>query len=1158
MQRTFVINSVLHSSLRPDAMIDKLAISAALRSPKTKKYGLHAIVAFVVIGILGFFVLPPIVKSLLIEKLGEALHRPVFISNVSINPFALSLQVDGVAIQEKGGGETVVSFDSLYVNLESSSLFRGGPVISEIRLSGPKFKIVRLADRRYNFSDLIDEMLVRPVSPTPTPTPPFSLNNIQLSGGSVEFDDRLADEKHVLGDINLTLPFISSLAYATESFVEPAFSAKLNGAPLAMKGKSKPFAESLESELILDLDNLQLAKYLDYAPFHLPITMVSGSLDGDLKVVFRQQKNRASTLSLSGTAALKDLLVKESSGAPLVSLKRLDLQLGSLDLLNQKIVIDRITIDSPVIHARIGRQGTINWLDLLPKTQMPDQSAAQTVGKPVTPGPAPDWFVAEAKVSGGVLNWLDESANKSIRASIEGFELDLKKLDSNASQPAEFDVAWRVNAGEWLKVEAVAVKDGRFNLVKRELLLGDVSVRGTRMLITRAADGSIDWLKPPTLRAVQSARKDAAKEEKTPWKLVVAKYRGEDMGVRFEDKAVSPMAVNVVDGLDVEIDNLSLEPGQPIKLASRFKLNGKGTVEIGGNVKLIPLDADLKLDVKTVELLPLQPYFTEKLNIAVTRGQVTLDGGLQLRQGATTADGLAGGFAGRATIGDFNAVDKINSADFLRWKSLYFGNVDLRLNPNSVSIDEVALADFFARIIVSPEGKLNLLQIVRKDDQAAPVSIAPAQPAEPTADVAVESADGKAVVPLVVAAKPPLPVKIGKVTLQGGSVNFSDNFVKPNYSARLKQIGGRITGLSSAADSIASLELRGNYDNVAPLNVTAKLNPLAAKSYLDLQAEIKGIEMTSLSTYAAKYAGYNIEKGKLSLFVKYKIENNQLEAENRIFIDQLTFGEAVESPGASRLPVSLAVSLLKNRNGEIDINLPISGSLDDPQFSIGGLVARVIGNLFVNALTSPFRLLASLFGGGSGGEELSFIEFEYGRASLSPASQKRLENLAKALIDRPALKLEIDGRVDLERDREGLKHARIERKVKSLKREELLKKGVEVASLNDVEISPQEYPVLLERVYRDEKFPKPRNLIGMVKSIPVEEMEKLMLTNSIVTEDDLLALGDRRAKAARDWLITHEVSTERMFLLPSKLGEAEGKSDAGEKRTASRVEFSLK
>lgn len=263
----------------------------------------------------------------------------------------------------------MAGFDSLYLNLESSSLFRGGPVVSEIRLDGPKFRIVRLADRRYNFSDLIDEWLARPEPASPEPTLPFSLNNIRISGGEVEFDDRPNDEKHVLSDINLSLPFVSSLAYATESFVEPAFSASLNGASLAMKGRSKPFAESLESELTLNLDNLQIAKYLDYSPVALPVKVISGAFDSDLTITFRQQKDKPSTLSLSGTAAVKDLLVKDAADAPLVSVKRLDLVLGMADLLNRKIVIDRMTIDSPEIHARVGRQGTVNWLDLLPKTQ---------------------------------------------------------------------------------------------------------------------------------------------------------------------------------------------------------------------------------------------------------------------------------------------------------------------------------------------------------------------------------------------------------------------------------------------------------------------------------------------------------------------------------------------------------------------------------------------------------------------------------------------------------------------------------------------------------------------------------------------------------------------------------------------------------------------
>ncbi|MBS1227315.1 MAG: hypothetical protein H6R17_592 [Proteobacteria bacterium] len=1132
-------------------MIDKAKIQALVKSPKTRKYTLRIALAFVIVGVLGFLVLPPLVKSVLIDQLGQALHRPVAVSSVRINPYALSVTVDGVSIGEREGGETFASFDSLYVNLESMSIFRLGPVVGELRLVNPKLKVVRLSESRYNFSDLLDELMAKPR--TNDPVPAFSVNNIQLSGGVIEFDDRPLAEKHVVSDIALTLPFVSSMAYAVESFVEPVLSARIDGAPLLVKGRSKPFASSLESEIAIDLDALQLAQYVDYLPFKLPIKVLSGSLDSTLKLVFHQQKDKASTLVLSGTAAIKQLDVKDSSGAPLLALKQLDLAIGSADLLGGKYVVDRIAVDSPQIDARVSKQGTINWIEFFSQ-KMADAKVNAPVAK--KPEPALAWSLGEAKVAGGVLRWLDESHGKPFNASIEALDLDLKKLDSKGAKPAEFDVAWRVSAEDWLKVDSFSAKSGQLDLAKHEVRIGNVQARGVRGLVRRSVEGKIDFLQTPALRVVEASQTETS----VPWKITIAKSVGEDIGLRFEDRALSPVATQTVDGLGFEIENLSTEPGQRAKVATRFKLNGKGDVAVDGTLKAFPaLDANINVDVKALELLPLQPYFAEQLNIAVTRGQVAVAGNLQLRADdsakkseASGALPLTGAFSGQATIGDFSSVDKLNSTDFLRWKSLYVGKVDARLGPDSLAIGEVALTDFFARVIVSPEGQLNLLQIVRQGDAALPAA------ADQSAKPAPASGDGKAVAE-VAAAAPMMPIKIGKITLQGGNVRFTDNFVKPNYSANLKKIGGRISGLSSDAGSIASLELRGNYDDVAPLNMTAKINPLSAKPYLDLQADIKGIELTSFSPYSGKYAGYAIEKGKLSLFVKYKIENGLLEAENRVFLDQLTFGDPVDSPSATKLPVNLAVSLLKNRNGEIDLNLPISGSLDDPQFSVGGLIVKVIVNLLVKAVTSPFALLGSMFGSG---EEMSMVEFDYGRAAITPAAQKTIENLAKALVDRPALRLEVEGRVDPERDREGVKSARIERKVRALKRDDLAKQGVDSASAQNVEVSAEEYPALLERVYKAEKFPKPRNMIGLVKSLPVEEMEKLMLANSTVDDDDLRALGERRAKAVRDWLVDHEVPAERVFLLPTRLGEEADKPGdkpgADAKAKSSRVDFTLK
>jgi hypothetical protein len=264
----------------------------------------------------------------------------------------------------------------------------------------------------------------------------------------------------------------------------------------------------------------------------------------------------------------------------------------------------------------------------------------------------------------------------------------------------------------------------------------------------------------------------------------------------------------------------------------------------------------------------------------------------------------------------------------------------------------------------------------------------------------------------------------------------------------------------------------------------------------------------------------------------------------------------VDSPTATKLPVLLAVALLKDRNGVIDINLPVSGSLDDPEFSVGGIVFKVIINLLVKAVTSPFALLGSIFGGG---EQLAYIEFEPGRAGLDQVAQDKVQSLTKALADRPALKLDITGRVDPEADKEGLRQVALEHKVKAVKFESLGKQENGPASVDEVKVDPAEYPKLLKQAYGREKFPKPRNVIGLAKDLPVPEMEKLMLTNTTITDDDLRQLAIRRARAVADAIArTGKVGAERVFVLEPKLKVVADEKGAPAGAKASRVDFSLK
>jgi hypothetical protein len=370
-------------------------------------------------------------------------------------------------------------------------------------------------------------------------------------------------------------------------------------------------------------------------------------------------------------------------------------------------------------------------------------------------------------------------------------------------------------------------------------------------------------------------------------------------------------------------------------------------------------------------------------------------------------------------------------------------------------------------------------------------------------------------------------------------------------------VQGTISELKPEAPG--DIDIQAKLDGSAPVDIDGKINPLGKELFLDIVADAREIEMNPFSPYSGKYVGYGIESGKLSFNVKYKVEDRKLTAQNKIILNQLTFGERVESPQATKLPVLLAVALLKDRNGVIDVDLPISGSLDDPQFSIGGIVLRLVINIITRAVTAPFALLGSAFSGGASGsgEELSYIEFDSGRASLSQTAQSKIETLAKAMNNRPALRLQLSGRADPATDLDGLKRVSMERKVKAQKLQELSGKADAPKSVDEVRIESSEYPQYLRQAYRQESFPKPRNAIGLLRDLPVVEMEKLMIQHAAIGEENLGELANQRAQTVRDALVTTGlVSADRLSIVSAKPLTSEEKAKL--KGKPNRVDFSLR
>lgn len=1110
-------------------------LSEALQSPRNRWFGKWFAIAFASVGVLGFFAAPPLLKSVLQKELSKELAREVVIGDIDINPYALTARVAGVTIRD-GEQKEVAGFDELFINLSSSSIFKMAAVVDEARLQGLRLNVVRLEEGKYDISDLIEKWS-QPKEEPDTGTPRFSVNNIQLLDSKIVFDDRPKGEVHTIENIKLGIPFVSSLPYQADIVVQPSFSARIDGSELALDGQSKPFSPTHESQINLDIDHFDLSVLKPYLPASLPFRLHAGVLDSELKAVFKESEDQVFSLAIVGSTHVSHLVVNESDGRPLLAWKRLDIDVDNIDPVNRLFALRRIGLTGPEVTLAVDKRGELNLQRVANRLARAPAAPPEPNAKPA---PAPVWSLGEFAISEGGIHWRDESDGHLQEARVHDLRVQVEKIDSKLAEPIKVsEVSARLDAGDALKIGKLAVHGMQVDLEKHHVDIHTLSGAEFRGKMSRNKEGKIAWLMPPLLKESASANsskpnqqaKPAKAGSDKPWIGELATLKIDDVGFRFEDQSSTPAMVQELSGFSLHGEGLSNAPGKKGALALKGKINQKGSLDISGKVQLSPLDASLQMETVAVPLMPLQPYFADYLNVALTRGQLSNKGEATVSQ---SEDKLKATYKGSLTLGDFLAVDKLNSTDFLKWKSLYFGGIDFRLDPLAVNIGEIALSDFYSRLILNEAGHLNVADIVRK----------PAQPDTPSAQASAKVDAGKP-------ASPPPPIKIAKITLQNGTVNFSDFFVKPNYSVNLTRLGGRVTGLSSAENSLADLDLRGSYANSAPVQILAKLNPLAAKSYLDLNASVTGVDLVGFSPYSGKYAGYAIEKGKLSLNVAYKLENGKLNADNKLFIDQFTFGNKVDSPDATKLPVNLAISLLKNNRGEIDLNLPIAGSLDDPQFSVGGLILKVIGNLFVKAVTSPFALLGSMFGGG---EELSNIEFKPGYTAFDATASKRLEMLSKALTERDSLKLEITGHADPEVDRDGIRRAAIERAMKAEKLKDMTKKGGEGVSLDDITIEPDEYKTYLTRAYKEAKFPKPRNVIGMHKELPQEEMEKLMLTNMPATDEDVRALAIRRAEAVQSWLVEQgKVSPGRVFLLPPKT-----EVDREAKASASRVDFSLK
>ncbi|HEY5914669.1 MAG TPA: DUF748 domain-containing protein, partial [Verrucomicrobiae bacterium] len=571
-------------------------------------------------------------------------------------------------------------------------------------------------------------------------------------------------------------------------------------------------------------------------------------------------------------------------------------------------------------------------------------------------------------------------------------------------------------------------------LAEKRIHVGLVELEGAALLARREKDGTLNLL---SLLASTNRPPSETNNPPAPaggdWSVTSGKVVFRGCAAHLEDRQPLQPAVLRVDQLSLTLEGFQFPSNAPVATELSARVNATGTVSARATVWPYTPAVDAEMGVAGLELRAFQPWVEGQVKLAIVSGAF----GTKSRIKYASPDGAGPKlhFAGELAVTNLVTQDQVLFKEFVRWTDLTVKGIDVDLQPNRAAIEQIRFAGLKTSVIVGPDKTPNFLAIL------------PSAPAQPTGNQTNRGAAG-----------PAFPIQLGELALENASIHFGDESVKPACSFDVQKFGGTVKGLSTQAGAPPQVDLAGTLDEASPFALRGTLDPLARDLSLNLTFTNRGLQLTPFTPYMEKYGGHPLNKGRLSLDLNYAIQQGHLQAANNIRIDQLMLGSRNDSPDATKLPVKLAVALLKDRHGQIALDVPVDGRLDDPQFSVGPIILKVIVNLIAKAATSPFKLLGALVGGG---EELSYVEFVPGEARFVEGETNKLEKLSTALLDRPAVNLEIEGAADPQLDRDALTQQIVREQAKTARLQELSTVGQVPADAQAFQVEPGSYERLL-------------------------------------------------------------------------------------------------
>ena len=687
---------------------------------------------------------------------------------------------------------------------------------------------------------------------------------------------------------------------------------------------------------------------------------------------------------------------------------------------------------------------------------------------------------------------------------LEGVEAALSPLDIDSTDGEPL-----------LRLAQLQISQTSLDLAKQQVVIGQVRSQKLESWVVRERDGELNWQKLFTSQpadaaadtAEQTAAEKADNNEQRPWQVLLNDVQLREYQLHLADRVPDTEVSLELGPLAVDLKDFDSLGTSPFQLEVNTGIGQQGSLQAKGQLQLEPTSGQLAVQTKDIDLRLAQAYLSPFVHLELRSGLLSSALDVIL----TSSEPLAFEVNGSAEITQLHTLDTIKNRDFLRWQRLQLEGLHYR-HPQTLNIGSIKLQQPYTRFIINPDLTTNINDLLVEQSQGS------------TSETE-EAAE-------------PLAIRIGGVDIQDGSANFSDLSLRPPFITAVQELNGSIGTLDNRRQSAASVDIKGKVDRYAPVSIVGSLTPFDPMQSLDIATRFKQVELTTLSPYSSKFAGYRIRKGRLDLDLHYRIQQGRLNAENKVVLEQLQLGEKVDSPDAVDLPIRLAVALLKDTKGTISIELPVQGNLNDPQFSVMPIVWQTLRNLVLRAAQAPFKFIGGLVGGSQ--VDLSQIAFEPGTSELDNQARSALDTLVTALGERPALRLEVEGMSAPEADGALLAEQRLEQEYQNTWYSILQRRGDKVpASARELQVPEDDKAVLLEGIYRSRlKQQPPADWKALDEAERAARMKDAMIEHWSDNQTLMRQLAQKRATSIKDYLVEKGLADQRIYLLDTGTTEA--------------------